>query len=109
MEDFFLLVVLVPNADQSVPEYHRYVEKKSKLDSVLEEEKQLFLITFQRFCMCISDYNSKQPYLLDLKMPSFWYRRVIDHLKELGRRVSQFFFFFGLLIVVVHFCFSISG
>jgi len=69
---------------ESIPEFKRLKDRKTALDSVLREQKELFLIIFQRFVMCLSEYlggESNASYHSD-----FWYTSTLGHLKEVGRK-----------------------
>lgn len=76
----------VPKDEQNenIPELRRVKDRKASLETVLREQKELFLVIFQRFCMCISEYLSGQGN--SMFRSEFWYVCTLGHLKEVGRK-----------------------
>jgi len=70
--------------NENIPEFRRIKDRRASLDTVLREQKELFLIVFQRFVMCLNEYlgnESNASYHNE-----FWYFCTLGHLKEVGRK-----------------------
>jgi len=73
-------------ADQQAteaPEMRRIKDRKAALDTGLREQKELFLVLFQRFCIALVEHSSNAN---SSQQNDFWYRITLGHLKEILRK-----------------------
>jgi len=64
---------------------HKHKQIKETLDNVLKEQKAMFLILFQRFCMVLSDHL-QQCDTEKREANDYWFVRTSGHLREVGRK-----------------------
>jgi hypothetical protein len=65
-----------------------FAEKVRALEQVIEqaqrEQKELFIVIFQRFATVLSEYLQTHP------AEGIWYRTILGYFKAIGRRVNSF-------------------
>jgi len=72
-------------SDETVPEVIKLRQTRDALETALREQKELFLVVFQRFSLAISHHlanTNGDPY-------DCWFRSTCGHLKEMGRRYHK--------------------
>eukprot|EP01119_Soliformovum_irregulare_P015692 TRINITY_DN4452_c0_g2_i1.p1 TRINITY_DN4452_c0_g2~~TRINITY_DN4452_c0_g2_i1.p1 ORF type:complete len:813 (+),score=280.00 TRINITY_DN4452_c0_g2_i1:227-2440(+) len=68
---------------ENLPEVRRVKDRRATLESVMREQKELFLIIFQRFRLVLSEYmtGEKQNF-----QNQEWYDCTLGHFREIGRK-----------------------
>ena len=65
-----------------------YTDKVRALEQVIEqaqrEQKELFIVIFQRFATVLSEYLQAHP-----AEEGIWYRTILGYFKAIGRRVCD--------------------
>lgn len=65
--------------------YLLFLEKVRALEQVIDqaqrEQKELFIVIFQRFATVLSEYLKEHP------AEGIWYRTILGYFKAIGRRV----------------------
>jgi len=92
----------VPKEEQDgdISESKKVKDRKAALEAALKEQKEMFLIIFQRFCACISEHLA-----VPSNSNSLWFKFTFGHLKEFGRKYR---FHFEPFISSLHSLFSSS-
>eukprot|EP01114_Cavostelium_apophysatum_P014517 TRINITY_DN3790_c0_g1_i1.p1 TRINITY_DN3790_c0_g1~~TRINITY_DN3790_c0_g1_i1.p1 ORF type:complete len:829 (-),score=226.89 TRINITY_DN3790_c0_g1_i1:25-2442(-) len=74
--------------NEDIPEMRRVKDRKSTIEALLEEQKEVFILVLQKHCSSLAAFTSENTDNADPKS-TLWYRAATEFLKEIGRKYHE--------------------